>query len=493
MGFGTADRAHEPAREGREDLSAFFERVDYPFFVVTVRSQTAEMSGCLAGFVTQCSIHPAEFPRVHLEGEPHARRRRALVGDGAPPAWGGPGRPGPLFGEETGDQVDKFASVDWRLGSTGAPLLVDSAVSMEGEILGHFSVGDHEAFLVRGVPRRWRAGMPGSSPTAAPRRCTPATRLSGPSPLQVSGCMEASSSSSRSLDSMIPPSMPLATCMSRASTELCRFVEREHGAALDRLEHQRLDGLVLGRALADERRHPAVRRVELEELAVEGELHPVRGALHDPPRAADAEVAPRTRTPRGAAGRTSGAGTRPRCTARYTSSGGALKNRRTLMIGSPAGVVICVVGAGHGHVPSPLCRLCVLVLVARLFDPVVGSRCSSSSSSSRRSKLSSQNSRYEPDPVRELLQPLRLEVAHAPARQTVPRDQAGPSSTRRCLVMAGWLMGNGCGHVEHAGVALRQAGQDRPPRRVRERAESPVELDSLELHGRRHWHNHMVI
>ena len=56
-----------------------------------------------------------------------------------------------LFGEETGDLVDKFASVDWRLGPTGAPLLVDAAVSMEGQILGHFSVGDHEAFLMRGV------------------------------------------------------------------------------------------------------------------------------------------------------------------------------------------------------------------------------------------------------------------------------------------------------------------------------------------------------
>ena len=55
-----------------------------------------------------------------------------------------------LFGEETGDLVDKFASVDWRLGSTGAPLLVEAAVSMEGQILGHFSVGDHEAFLMRG-------------------------------------------------------------------------------------------------------------------------------------------------------------------------------------------------------------------------------------------------------------------------------------------------------------------------------------------------------
>jgi flavin reductase (DIM6/NTAB) family NADH-FMN oxidoreductase RutF len=56
-----------------------------------------------------------------------------------------------LFGEETGDEVDKFAYVDWRIGTTGAPLLADVSLALEGTILGHFSVGDHEAFLVRGV------------------------------------------------------------------------------------------------------------------------------------------------------------------------------------------------------------------------------------------------------------------------------------------------------------------------------------------------------
>lgn len=137
--------------EGTDDLAAFFDLIDYPYFVITVRSPDAEMSGCLAGFVTQCSIDPPNFlvciskvnhtlsiaerspgMGLHLLGEDQVDLAR-------------------LFGEETGDLVDKFASVDWRLGPTGAPLLVDAAVSMEGQILGHFSVGDHEAFLIRGV------------------------------------------------------------------------------------------------------------------------------------------------------------------------------------------------------------------------------------------------------------------------------------------------------------------------------------------------------
>ncbi len=43
------------------DLAPFPDRVDYPYYVVTVRSPDAEMSGCLAGFVTQCSIDPPNF------------------------------------------------------------------------------------------------------------------------------------------------------------------------------------------------------------------------------------------------------------------------------------------------------------------------------------------------------------------------------------------------------------------------------------------------
>jgi flavin reductase (DIM6/NTAB) family NADH-FMN oxidoreductase RutF len=144
--------------DGPGDLSAFFNRVDFPYYVVTVRSPDSEMAGCLAGFVTQSSVEPPNF-LVCISKENHtfgiACRSTSmglhLLGD----AQADVAR---LFGEETGDRVDKFASCDWRLGSTGAPMLVDSAVSMEGHVIGHFSTGDHEAFLMRGV--RAVAGAP---------------------------------------------------------------------------------------------------------------------------------------------------------------------------------------------------------------------------------------------------------------------------------------------------------------------------------------------
>src|SRR3974390_581423 len=133
------------------DLSPYFDRIEYPSHVVTVRADDAEMSRCLAGFVTQSSIAPpnslvciakvnhtfgiaerASGMGLHLLGNHQADLAR-------------------LFGEATGDEVDKFAACGWRLGSTGAPMRVDPAVSLEGNARGHFSAGDHEAFLVRGV------------------------------------------------------------------------------------------------------------------------------------------------------------------------------------------------------------------------------------------------------------------------------------------------------------------------------------------------------
>ena len=156
MGFDTPDRAHEPPG----DLAAFFDRVDYPLYVVTVRSPDGEMSGCLAGFVTQCSIHPPNFLACISKANHTLRVAECSSGMGLHLLGEDQVDLAHLFGEETGDHVDKFTVVDWRLGATGAPLLVDTAVSMEGEVLGHFSVGDHEAFLMRGV-RSVAGGHPG--------------------------------------------------------------------------------------------------------------------------------------------------------------------------------------------------------------------------------------------------------------------------------------------------------------------------------------------
>ena len=132
-------------------MAAFSERVEFSLFVVTTGNRGGEMSGCLAGFVTRCSIGPPRFLVciskvnhtyfvaersdslvIHLLG----REQLALAS---------------LFGEQTGDVVAKFEQCRWHRGSLGAPVLDDCAAWVEGTIMDRYGVGDHQAVLMRPV------------------------------------------------------------------------------------------------------------------------------------------------------------------------------------------------------------------------------------------------------------------------------------------------------------------------------------------------------
>ncbi|HEX4244809.1 MAG TPA: flavin reductase family protein, partial [Acidimicrobiales bacterium] len=128
-------------------IASLVSRLDYPLFVVTV-SSSEERSGCLVGFVTQCSIQPPRY-LVCISKENHtfdvSRKATAL-------ALHLLGRDqhhvASVFGEETGDDVDKFAQVSWTDGVTGSPVLSECAAWMEGAIIDRVDVGDHVACLV---------------------------------------------------------------------------------------------------------------------------------------------------------------------------------------------------------------------------------------------------------------------------------------------------------------------------------------------------------
>jgi flavin reductase (DIM6/NTAB) family NADH-FMN oxidoreductase RutF len=132
-------------------MAAFGERVEFSLFVVTTGNHAGEMSGCLAGFVTQCSIGPPRF-LVCISKVNHtyfvAERSETLVlhllgTDQIDLAS--------LFGERTGDVVAKFERCRWHLGSLGAPVLDDCAAWVEGTIIERLGVGDHQALLMRPV------------------------------------------------------------------------------------------------------------------------------------------------------------------------------------------------------------------------------------------------------------------------------------------------------------------------------------------------------
>jgi flavin reductase (DIM6/NTAB) family NADH-FMN oxidoreductase RutF len=134
-------------RNGEEASAPLVSAVDYPLYVVTARAGD-EVSGCLAGFITQSSIKPARFlicvsKLNHTFGPARSSRGLGLH------LLGSDQRDvASHFGELTGDEVDKFEGIAWAPGRTGAPILSECAAWVEGPTLGRMDGGDHEAFLI---------------------------------------------------------------------------------------------------------------------------------------------------------------------------------------------------------------------------------------------------------------------------------------------------------------------------------------------------------
>ncbi|MFC9588790.1 flavin reductase family protein [Streptomyces sp. NPDC056944] len=132
------------------DFDRFSDVLDGPMYVVTAASGR-ELAGCLVGFASQCSIDPPRFI-VWLSVANHTYRvareaayltvhllqqdDRALADH---------------FGTETGDQVDKFATVGWRPGEAGSPVLEQVSSWFTGRIEGRIEGGDHVGFLLAPV------------------------------------------------------------------------------------------------------------------------------------------------------------------------------------------------------------------------------------------------------------------------------------------------------------------------------------------------------
>jgi flavin reductase (DIM6/NTAB) family NADH-FMN oxidoreductase RutF len=140
------DRLSDPVEQALDDLLG---SLDYPMFVVTtVAADDGERSGCLVGFATQCSIHPPRF-LVCLSQKNHTARTVLLAEhlavhlvprDRMDLAT--------LFGEETGDDGDKFAACSWSPGPGGVPMLDGCPVRFAGRISERIPLGDHTGYLL---------------------------------------------------------------------------------------------------------------------------------------------------------------------------------------------------------------------------------------------------------------------------------------------------------------------------------------------------------
>lgn len=135
---------------GKTAFEELASHLDYPMYVVTAASGD-ERAGCLVGFASQCSIDPPRF-MVFVSEKNHTHRIaleapvlavHVVPEDGEDLAR--------LFGEETGDEVDKFERCEWEAGPHGVPLLVRCGDRFTGKVLHRRAVGDHTAFLLEPV------------------------------------------------------------------------------------------------------------------------------------------------------------------------------------------------------------------------------------------------------------------------------------------------------------------------------------------------------
>ncbi len=145
-----------------EDAAASFQAlvaaIDYPMYVVTTAAG-GERAGCLVGFASQCSIDPLRF-LVCLSKRNHTQRVVArsevvivhfLSTENADLAA--------LFGENTGDEIDKFDRCRWEAGPGGAPILTATPGWVAGRILDRFELGDHVGLLLEPHAGEARVGF----------------------------------------------------------------------------------------------------------------------------------------------------------------------------------------------------------------------------------------------------------------------------------------------------------------------------------------------
>lgn len=135
---------------GADEFGVFVDGFDYPLFVVTT-AQDGERSGCLVGFSTQVSIDPPRM-LVCISEKNHtfrlARDAELLAVHVLSPDRQALAE---LFGEETGDETDKFAHCAWHEGPGGVPVLDDAARHMVGRVLQRVPFGDHLGLLLEPV------------------------------------------------------------------------------------------------------------------------------------------------------------------------------------------------------------------------------------------------------------------------------------------------------------------------------------------------------
>jgi flavin reductase (DIM6/NTAB) family NADH-FMN oxidoreductase RutF len=140
---------HEKSDALRQ-FHALVSTLEYPMWIVTAAAG-GERDGCLVGFTTQCSIHPARF-LVCLSNKNRTfriARNTGVLGVHLVPE--DRRELAEIFGGETGDEVDKMAQWGWREGPEGVPILDGVHSWFAGRVLERVDLGDHVAHVLEPV------------------------------------------------------------------------------------------------------------------------------------------------------------------------------------------------------------------------------------------------------------------------------------------------------------------------------------------------------
>jgi len=131
--------------------------LDYPLFIVTA-AEGERREGCVIGFATQCSFHPARF--LACLSRENRTYRFALGVDVLAVHLVPRARTGlaELFGGETGDDIDKFARCAWHPGPRGLPILDGCTSWFAGAICERLDLGDHVGFLLEPLEVQFAPG-----------------------------------------------------------------------------------------------------------------------------------------------------------------------------------------------------------------------------------------------------------------------------------------------------------------------------------------------
>jgi flavin reductase (DIM6/NTAB) family NADH-FMN oxidoreductase RutF len=124
-------------------------QLDYPMIIVTAAAD-GERSGCLVGFHTQCSIDPERF-LVCISRRNHTAEIAMASEHLAVHFLDRADHPlSLLFGERTGDEVDKFAECAWQE-RRGVPVLTGTKAWVVGRVVDRIPLGDHTGHVLEPV------------------------------------------------------------------------------------------------------------------------------------------------------------------------------------------------------------------------------------------------------------------------------------------------------------------------------------------------------